>query len=91
MQMRLKLFFLVVVVAAWGAPCRGQAPAQQAQDKTIAVFGPTIHYWDGGSGPVVVLVHGLGSSKDGDWGQVVSDSKTAAEQAHAAAEGVKEG
>jgi pimeloyl-ACP methyl ester carboxylesterase len=35
-------------------------------DKTIAVFGQTIHYWDVGAGPVVVLVHGLGSKKE-DW------------------------
>lgn len=39
-------------------------------DKTIAVFGQTIHYWDVGSGPVVVLVHGLGSRKE-DWMSVV--------------------
>ncbi len=38
----------------------------------MAVFGQTIHYWDVGSGPVLVLVHGLGSSRDGDWGQVVA-------------------
>jgi pimeloyl-ACP methyl ester carboxylesterase len=30
----------------------------------------TIHYWDVGSGPVVVLVHGLGSRKE-DWMSVV--------------------
>ena len=43
----------------------GQTPGQPA-DKTIAVFGQAIHYWDVGSGPVVVLVHGLGSRKE-DW------------------------
>jgi pimeloyl-ACP methyl ester carboxylesterase len=61
-----------LVLTVFVVPCFGQAPAQQPQDKTIAVFGQTIHYWDVGSGPVVVLVHGLGSSKDGDWGQVVA-------------------
>ena len=43
----------------------GQAP-EQPTDKTIAVFGQAIHYFDLGSGPVVVLVHGLGSRKE-DW------------------------
>ena len=43
----------------------GQTPGQPP-DKTIAVFGQAIHYFDLGSGPVVVLVHGLGSRKE-DW------------------------
>jgi triacylglycerol lipase len=47
----------------------GQTPAQPA-DKTIAVFGQAIHYWDVGSGPVVVLVHALGSRKE-DWTPVL--------------------
>lgn len=47
------------------APVYGQSQGQPG-DKTIAVFGQTIHYWDIGSGPVVVLVHGLGSRKE-DW------------------------
>src|SRR5882762_6044608 len=64
--------FLAIVFVVFVTACLGQAPAQQPQDKTILVFGQTIHYWDVGSGPVLVLVHGLGSSKDGDWGQVVA-------------------
>jgi pimeloyl-ACP methyl ester carboxylesterase len=71
MQARLKVFF-VIVLSVFAVPSFGQAPAQQPQDKTILVFGQTIHYWDIGSGPVLVLVHGLGSSKDGDWGRVVA-------------------
>ena len=73
MQARLKIFF-VIVLTVFAVPSFGQTPAQQPQDKTILVFvfGQTIHYWDVGSGPVLVLVHGLGSSKDGDWGQVVA-------------------
>jgi pimeloyl-ACP methyl ester carboxylesterase len=65
----LRIFFLAV----FAVPCFGQAPAKpaQPQDKTVTVFGQTIHYWDVGRGPVIVLVHGLGSSKDGDWGRVV--------------------
>ena len=63
-------FVLLVGMAAVdaGSAC-GQAPAQPT-DKTVAVFGQAIHYWDVGSGPVVVLVHGLGSRKE-DWTPVL--------------------
>ena len=63
-KMKLGLFLLlaVFVVPAFG---QGQPP-----DKTIAVFGQAIHYWDVGVGPVVVLVHGLGSKKE-DWLPVI--------------------
>jgi len=56
---------LVLMAAVNVAPVCAQTPGQPA-DKTIAVFGQAIHYWDLGSGPVVVLVHGLGSRKE-DW------------------------
>src|ERR1700758_1428028 len=60
------IFILLVGGAALEAGLGGgQTPGQPA-DKTIAVFGQAIHYWDVGSGPVVVLVHGLGSRKE-DW------------------------
>jgi pimeloyl-ACP methyl ester carboxylesterase len=56
-------FRLVLVIAVMAVPAFGQV---QPADKTIAVFGQSIHYFDMGSGPVVVLLHGLGSRKD-DW------------------------
>src|SRR5215831_18618266 len=56
---------LVGICAANVGSVYAQTPGQPA-DKTIAVFGQAIHYWDLGSGPVVVLVHGLGSRKE-DW------------------------
>jgi pimeloyl-ACP methyl ester carboxylesterase len=59
--MRLRMRFGLVLVMA--VPAFGQG---QPTDKTIAVFGQSIHYFDVGSGPVVVLLHGLGSRKD-DW------------------------
>jgi pimeloyl-ACP methyl ester carboxylesterase len=62
MKLGLILLLAVFVVPAFG---QGQPP-----DKTIAVFGQTIHYWDVGAGPVVVLVHGLGSKKE-DWLPVI--------------------
>src|SRR3989475_8219004 len=62
--MRGKMKFgLILLLAVIAIPACGQG---QPADKTIAVFGQAIHYWDVGSGPVVVLVHGLGSRKE-DW------------------------
>ena len=57
----LAIFAFLVGVA----PANGQTLGQPA-DKTVAVFGQSIHYFDLGTGPVVVLVHGLGSRKE-DW------------------------
>src|SRR5713101_2410006 len=66
--MRGKMRFgLILLLAVFVVPAFGQG---QPPDKTIAVFGQTIHYWDVGVGPVVVLVHGLGSKKE-DWLPVI--------------------
>lgn len=77
MRTRIRLVgtLLALVVAA---PCFGAATALAAQrentptseEKTIAVFGQEIRYWDIGSGPVLVLLHGLGASKELDWNRV---------------------
>jgi pimeloyl-ACP methyl ester carboxylesterase len=62
--MRGKIKFgLVLLLVVFAVPASGQG---QPQDKTITVFGQSIHYFDLGSGPVVVLLHGLGSRKE-DW------------------------
>ncbi len=62
--MRGKMKFgLILLLAVFVVPAFGQG---QPADKTITVFGQSIHYFDMGSGPVVVLLHGLGSRKD-DW------------------------
>ena len=55
----------------FGQPSPGQAGAPLPQDKTVVVLGQTLHYWDVGSGPILVLVHGLGSKKENDWGRAV--------------------
>src|SRR5258708_40085147 len=56
-------FGLILLLAGFAVPAFGQG---QPPDKTITVFGQSIHYLDVGSGPVVVLLHGLGSRKE-DW------------------------
>ena len=62
--MRGKMKFgLILLLAMIAVPAFGQG---QPPDKTITVFGQSIHYFDMGSGPVVVLLHGLGSRKE-DW------------------------
>jgi pimeloyl-ACP methyl ester carboxylesterase len=50
------------------AKCQaGDLPARRA----VAVFGQRIEYYDVGTGPVVVLLHGLGTSAKGDWGACI--------------------
>ena len=66
MRRRLELGF-VLLLALFVTPAAGQSAAAGPEEKTVAVFGQTIHYWDVGSGPVLVLVHGLGSGKAEDW------------------------
>ena len=62
MRGRMK-FGIVLLLAVIAVPAFGQG---QPADKTITVFGQSIHYFDMGAGPVVVLLHGLGARKE-DW------------------------
>ena len=62
-------FGLVLLLLAV-APAFGQMAPGQPADKTVLVFGQMIHYFDVGNGPVVVLLHGLGSRKE-DWLPVI--------------------
>jgi pimeloyl-ACP methyl ester carboxylesterase len=71
---RLHLISLLAVflVPVFASPVLAQFPQVPVpEEKTIPVFGKSIHYWEVGSGPTVVLVHGLGSSKFDDWRYVV--------------------
>jgi len=65
MRKERKYGFVVVLLIFLAAPVYGQTQGQPT-DKTIQVFGQSIHYWDVGSGPAVVLLHGLGEPKE-DW------------------------
>jgi pimeloyl-ACP methyl ester carboxylesterase len=44
--------------------------AQQASDRHVQVFGQKIHYLDAGSGPAVILLHGLGGDTT-NWIQTI--------------------
>jgi pimeloyl-ACP methyl ester carboxylesterase len=72
MSRKLKLILVLMATVA-ATPSLGQVGTQPQlpSDKTVVVLGQTMHYWDVGSGPVIVLVHGLGSKKENDWGRVV--------------------
>jgi pimeloyl-ACP methyl ester carboxylesterase len=58
------LVFLLMTArsGAEGLPARG----------SVALFGQRIEYYDVGTGPVVVLLHGLGSSAEHDWGACIT-------------------
>ena len=71
MRARVRVDFVLLLAALVVVPALAQTPAQLPEEKTIPVFGQTIHYWDVGAGPVVVLVHGLGSGKAEDWRRVI--------------------
>jgi pimeloyl-ACP methyl ester carboxylesterase len=64
----LPLLCLALALAARAAPA---ADAPLPPQRTALVFGQTIRYYDVGRGPTVVLLHGLGSSAEGDWGRII--------------------
>src|SRR5579863_2327840 len=52
--------------------CRAEPAAPDLPDpKTTVIFGQKIVYYDLGSGPTVVLLHGLGTSAKRDWGRCI--------------------
>src|SRR5436190_23062370 len=55
----LALFCLFAFSGVAAAQSTGAATA--IADKTATIYGTKIHYQDAGSGPVVVLLHGLGA------------------------------
>jgi pimeloyl-ACP methyl ester carboxylesterase len=47
------------------------AQASAPVSKHVEIYGQKIHYFEaGGSGPPVILIHGLGGGA-GDWGQTI--------------------
>ena len=67
-----------VGLAACGLALQAQAPrklfvptGELPPQKSVSVFGEKIVYYDVGTGPTVVLVHGFGSQATVDWGHVM--------------------
>jgi pimeloyl-ACP methyl ester carboxylesterase len=58
----LFIFFAALFGLGAASPALAQTAAAQLADKEAAVFGMRIHYVEAGSGPVVVLLHGLGGN-----------------------------
>ncbi len=48
-----------------------QTPPELAPPQVTVLFGQKIQYYDAGTGPTVVLLHGMGSSAKGDWGRCI--------------------
>src|ERR1044071_3777749 len=61
MKQHRKAFFALLFVLLSAASAAAQAPAAQPQ-KEVVVFGQKIKYVEAGSGPVVVLLHGMGGN-----------------------------
>ncbi|TWB21984.1 pimeloyl-ACP methyl ester carboxylesterase [Nitrospirillum amazonense] len=59
--------------AAEGMTPAAAGRAAKTEAQTIQLFGASIKYYEVGRGPTLVLVHGLGSSAQGDWGKVMAD------------------
>ncbi|MGA7340254.1 MAG: alpha/beta hydrolase [Terracidiphilus sp.] len=60
----------VQMAAAQAAPLL-MPESQLPPVKSVRVFGETIVYYDTGTGPAVVLVHGFASQARFDWGNVI--------------------
>lgn len=55
------LALALLCLFAFSGVAAAQSTATAFADKTATIYGTKIHYQDAGSGPVVVLLHGLGA------------------------------
>ena len=68
-ELALAITFLLAISIT--ASAQTTAPAQSAvADKTATVYGVKIHYQEAGSGPAVILLHGLGGDVS-NWAQTI--------------------
>lgn len=61
LHLRSALLSLTLIALVSPAISQQQAPPPE---KVASVFGQNIHYFEAGQGPVVILLHGLGSVKE---------------------------
>ncbi len=60
MKLRRALLPLIILPLL-AAACAAQMP-QMPAEQTATVFGQSIHYYEAGKGPAVILLHGLGAN-----------------------------
>jgi pimeloyl-ACP methyl ester carboxylesterase len=60
----------LALLFALGAAGMARA-AELPEQKTVAIFGQRIAYYEAGSGPTVVLLHGLATNAVADWGACI--------------------
>jgi pimeloyl-ACP methyl ester carboxylesterase len=70
--LRLRRALLALCLVGLALPAFAAPPALPPM-QTTEVYGQSIRYYDVGHGPVLVLVHGLGSSASFDWGPVIPE------------------
>ena len=58
-------------LSAQAIPSMLLAPSSLPPTKTVSVFSQKIVYYDVGTGPTIVLVHGFASQASVDWGRVI--------------------
>jgi pimeloyl-ACP methyl ester carboxylesterase len=57
-------FHAAILIVALNVSAFGQMGGSPPPEKTIAVYGQNIHYIEAGQGPAVILLHGLGATKE---------------------------
>lgn len=60
----LRGFLTAVLIVVLSEAALGQTGSSPPPEKTTAVYGQNIHYIEAGQGPAVILLHGLGGSKE---------------------------
>src|ERR1017187_2075541 len=61
MNFRKRMLLPLIILPALAAVCAAQMP-QMPAEQTATVFGQSVHYYEAGQGPAVVLLHGLGAN-----------------------------
>ncbi|MBI3651654.1 MAG: alpha/beta hydrolase [Acidobacteria bacterium] len=61
LQRLAPMAFALLCLCAFASAAVAQTTATALADKTATVYGVKIHYQEAGSGPVLVLLHGLGA------------------------------
>jgi pimeloyl-ACP methyl ester carboxylesterase len=62
-----RTFHAAILIVAFSVAAFGQMDGNPPPEKTAAVYGQNIHYIEAGQGPAVILLHGLGGTKE-HWG-----------------------